>query len=235
MFINTIRLVTVWCCVVLAVPAWAEQYADMSLHHVHITQLNHGLHMAVEGQNLLLIGEMSMAQTLDPVTKGHGKAMLKAGKELIVNAVEGPAMKDAMANQPITTAMTFTHQLAKAMLAVVAAMESAHAVADSAGHMTVDHMNMTLNHAVGMAATGCNLIMIGHMGMAKPVDVASIEHGKAMIADAQKLIDDVMSSAVMKQLMESEATAPEMIKTHEVAAAAGKLIKLMQSMPGVSH
>ena len=39
----------------------------MTLHHLHMSMLDHGLGMAAEGSNLLMLSEMGMAAEFNPI------------------------------------------------------------------------------------------------------------------------------------------------------------------------
>jgi hypothetical protein len=179
-------------------PKGASEEA-MALHHLHMSMLDHGLGMAAEGSNLLMLSEMGMAAEFDPTTRAHGQAMLKRGKELIERALSGEEMKGLHEKEGTEGAtMRQTHELGEAMKAVVSVLEAMRPGEAKPGEeMTLHHMHMALNHALAMAAEGSDLIMLGEMGMAAKVDTASVEHGKAMLADARKLWSEVMKGKAM--------------------------------------
>jgi hypothetical protein len=180
-------------------PKGASEEA-MALHHLHMSMLDHGLGMAAEGSNLLMLSEMGMAAEFDPTTRAHGQAMLKRGHELIERALSGEEMKGLHEKEGTEDAtMRQTHELGEAMKAVVSVLEAIRPgeVKKPGEEMTLHHMHMALNHALAMAAEGSDLIMLGEMGMAAKVDTASVEHGKAMLADARKLWSEVMKGKAM--------------------------------------
>ncbi len=207
----------------------------MSLHHLHMSMLDHGLGMAAEGSNLLMLSEMGMAAEFNPTTRAHGQAMLKRGKELIKGALGGEEMKDLHEKQGTEgTMMRQTHQLGEAMKAVVSVLEGMRPAEAKPGekmtlHHTHMHMHMALNHALVMAADGSDLIMLGEMGMAPKIDTASVEHGKAMLADARQLWDEVMKGKAMQEMMGAEPSE-EMTQTHELAEAGKKVVDLLEKM-----
>ncbi|MGH8527575.1 MAG: hypothetical protein ACREXY_26195 [Gammaproteobacteria bacterium] len=65
--------------------------------------------------------------------------------------------------------------------------------------------------------------------MAPKVDTASIEHGKAMLADARQLWDEVMKGKAMQGMMGAKPSEV-MSKTHELAEAGKKVIDLLEKM-----
>ena len=57
-----------------------EGDASMDMHHMH-TLMNHGLEMVAEGSNMVMLAEMKMTPSVDPMTLEHGRHMIKSGKE----------------------------------------------------------------------------------------------------------------------------------------------------------
>ncbi len=51
----------------------------MTMHHQH-AMLNHALSMALEGANMIMLGQMGMAPGVDEVSVKHGEMMMKDGK-----------------------------------------------------------------------------------------------------------------------------------------------------------
>jgi len=43
----------------------------MTLHHLHMSMLDHGLGMAAEGSNLLMLSEMGMAAEFNPIPRAR--------------------------------------------------------------------------------------------------------------------------------------------------------------------
>ncbi|MGH8568935.1 MAG: hypothetical protein ACREXU_13205 [Gammaproteobacteria bacterium] len=216
-------------------PKQKQAEKAMSLHHLHMSMLDHGLGMAAEGSNLVMLSEMGMAAEFNPTTRAHGQAMLKGGKELIERALSGEEMKGLHEKAGTEGAvMRQTHELGEAMKAVVNLLEDMRVAEPKPGEMTVHHMHMALNHALAMAAEGSDLIMLGEMGMAPKVDTASVEHGKAMLADARQLWDEVMKGKAMQGMMGAEPSEV-MSKTHELAEVGKKVIDLLEKMHASSQ
>lgn len=203
---------------------------SMALHHLHMSMMNHGLAMAVEGSGLVMLSEMGMAPDFDQTTDKHGRSMLDKGKDLIERAMS-KEMKSLHDKSDTGGTMDYTHSLGKAMLVVVDLLEKMRSATPESPDMTLHHMHMALNHALAMAAEGSNLIMLGQMGMSPTVDASSIKHGKAMIGEAQTLWNNVIDGKAMKDMMGSEET-PAMAETHELAKAGMQVIDLLADMPG---
>jgi len=131
--------------------------------------------------------------------------------------------------------MTYTHELAKASLKVIADLEGMK-MGDmtSADAMKMHHMHIALNHALEMAAEGSNLVMMGQMKMTKGVDRHSTDHGRQMIEDSRKLWKEVMGSSVMAG-MHQAGTTPQashlMGHTHMLADDQKKVLDLLANMP----
>ena len=99
--------------------------------------------------------------------------------------------------------------------------------------MTMHHMHIMINHAVGMAAEGSNMVMLGQMGLAEGVDEISIQQGQKMIADAENLVTEILSGKVMVDLHKhgyGGDVSPEMAYTHEVGTVALAYIQGLKKM-----
>ena len=65
---------------------------DMTMHHMHM-MVNHALQMGVEGSNLVMFGEMGMADKVDSFSIDHGKKMLSSAHDLWKEMIEGKTMQ----------------------------------------------------------------------------------------------------------------------------------------------
>jgi hypothetical protein len=93
----------------------------MIMHHQHI-MLNHALQMALEGSNMLMLGQMGMAKGLDKTSVDHGKMMMKNGRSLYNEIMTGDAMikmHGAGTSPKDDQGMSLTHELAGAQLKVM--------------------------------------------------------------------------------------------------------------------
>ena len=208
----------------------------MSTHHQH-QMLNHSLGMALQGSNLVMLGQMEMVPGLDTLTIDHGKKMLKNARTMLNETMSGETMMKmhsegmSPADDP---AMKYTHQLGEAALKVMDLLDK-HT--EMKGHsMEVHHQHMLLNHALKMAIEGSDMLMTGQMGMAPGVDDHSVTHGKNMLKEARSLWNEVMSGDHMKK-MHKEGMSPdkhqEMAFTHELADAQIRVMDLLEKMPPV--
>lgn len=207
--------------------------ADMTMHHMH-TMMSHGLVMVTEGSNMVMLGEMKMAPGVDKKTLQHGQHMIKEGKDLITRALSGPEMTAMMKKHAKAPLMEYTHELGEAMLKITDILEKMPMEdMSSPDMMTMHHMHIMINHALGMAAEGSNMVMLGRMGMAKDVDKFSVEHGKMMMKDAHALLNEVFEGKAMKEMHEKGVKMDNamMAETHNLGEAAGKVIDLLEKMP----
>jgi hypothetical protein len=207
--------------------------ASMQMHHLHIL-MNHGLEMVVEGSNMVMLADMKMTPSLDPMTAEHGRAMIKSGKEVIEHALKGPEMqamhKAGHGDAPL---MKYTHELGEAELSVVNMLEKMSMEGPmSADMMTMHHMHIMMNHALEMAAQGSNMVMLGQMGMAKDIDKYSIEHGKMMFSDAKAMVNEVMGGKAMTDMHQKGVVMSNamMAETHKIGDASKKVIDLLDKM-----
>jgi hypothetical protein len=213
----------------------AEKKAQMTLHHLHVSMLNHGLEMAAQGANLEMISTMEMDPNVKPelesITLQHGRNMLALGKELIQRAMQGTTMK-ALHKESGTSGKTmqYTHNLGNAMLEVVDYLDKMHLNFPTDKAMSLHHMHLALNHALVMAVEGSDLIMLGQMGMSPKVDDFSIEHGKGMISDAKSIWKKTVEGKAMEHLMGNEKS-DLMERTHKLGDAVEKVLDLLEKMP----
>lgn len=97
--------------------------------------------------------------------------------------------------------------------------------------MQMHHLHLMINHSVEMAAEGANLMMLGQMGMDKQSDEKTIQHGKAMIDQANKMLDQALSGDTMKKLHEGDAAkSSQMAYTHKLGESAKAYIDELQAM-----
>lgn len=212
-----------------------ESGASVKIHHFH-RMMNHGLQMVTQGSNLIMIAEMKMSPALDVKTLEHGNNMMNKGKDLILRSVTGPEMINMMRGEHARSpGMDYTHKLGENMLMVMNTLEGMSiGEMESTDAMTMHHQHIMINHALGMAAEGSNLIMIGQMGMGGRDDKFSVTHGNRMLSDAKKLLDDVMDDKAMKELHRKGITPkgnPLMDKTHRLAETAARIIDMLSKMP----
>jgi hypothetical protein len=207
----------------------------MSMHHQHI-MLNHALGMVLEGSNLVMLGQMGMAKGVDEVSINHGRMMMKNGRSLYNEIMTGDTMMKmhgAGTSPKDHPAMTYTHELASAQLKVMDLL-SKMTGAERGGHdMVMHHQHIMLNHALGMALEGSNLVMLGQMNMAKGVDEVSIKHGRMMMKNGKSVHSEIMTSDAMMK-MHGAGTSPKdhpgMTYTHRVASTHLKVMDLLKKM-----
>jgi len=212
----------------------------MAMHHQHI-MINHALGMALEGSNLVMLGQMGMAKGVDDVSVDHGRMMIKNGRSLWNEIMSGEimtGMHSGGTNPTDNPMMKYTHELASAQLKVIDMLKEMSAASHGGHGMTMHHQHTMLNHALKMALEGSNLIMIGQMGMAPGVDNVSVEHGKTMIKHARSLYNEIMTGKTMMN-MHGKGKSPEkdsaMAYTHKLASAQLKVMDLLTMMPTVTE
>ena len=210
--------------------------AAMEMHHFHML-MNHGMSMITEGSNMAMLAQMKMASGVDEKMLHHGHHMMKAGKELIIQALNGPEMTAMMKEHAKSPMMDYTHQLGEAMLKVADLLEKMSTEDMSAPDMmTMHHMHMMVNHALQMASEGSDLIMLGGMGMAGDIDKMTVEHGKEMMNDGKSMVSDMMNGKAMMDMHAKGVTMenPMMAMSHQHGEAAMKVIDLLSNMPSDS-
>lgn len=203
--------------------------ADMSMHHLHI-MMNHGLAMAADGANMVMLARMGMSPEIDTTTLDHGRQMIKEGKAVIQHAVSDKVMKGShKQGQGDAPLMSYTYELGDAMVAVINDLERmTDAPKKSGDAMTMHHMHMMVDHVLQMAVEGANLNMLGEMGMAAKVDSFSINHGKKMLDNARALWKEMVEGEAMRVLHQREAGgSTEMKETHSHADDVKKVMALL--------
>ena len=113
---NAIMAISILGILATASPAYADKKMDarMSMHHMHIL-INHAMQMAAEGGNLVMIGGMGMAKSLDEQSVKHGKMMIGHANQMIDDIMDGKVMKDLHAGGlegDLKEMMASTHDLA---------------------------------------------------------------------------------------------------------------------------
>lgn len=209
--------------------------AEMEMHHLHIL-LNQGISMAAEGSNLVMLAGMQMTPALDRPTLRHGQMMIVNGRELIRRSLDGPEMAALTEGGRVDPAlMEYSRELGEAMLSYMKCLEGLDIERMSSRRTkTLQRMNIILNHALGMASEGANLVMVARMGMAGNVDRFSLDHGERMMRHARELYRETMSGEAMTRLRDLGVTpesSPMMKLTRDLAAAVRKVIELLERMP----
>jgi len=212
----------------------------MAMHHQHI-MLNHAFGMALEGSNLVMLGEMNMAKGVDKISVDHGKMMMKNGRNLWNEMMSGDAMMKMHGegtSPTVNPMMKYTHELAETQLNVMDLLSKMSSSSHSGHGMAMHHQHTMMNHALKMALEGSNLIMLGQMGMTPDIDAVSVEHGKHMMKNATSLFNDIMSGKTMMD-MHGKGITPDkdsgMTYTHKLGEAQLRVINTLKMMPTVTE
>jgi hypothetical protein len=92
----------------------------MAMHHMHI-MINHALEMAVQGSNMVMLGQMGMSKDVDKYSIEHGKMMLADARAVLTEVMEGKAMT-GMHEKGVTggnAMMADTHKIGDAAKKVI--------------------------------------------------------------------------------------------------------------------
>lgn len=65
----------------------------VKLHQVHL-RINNALNMAAEGANLVMLGDLKLAEVLDKYTVEHGRMMLRDARTALSGMPDSEAMKE---------------------------------------------------------------------------------------------------------------------------------------------
>lgn len=115
---------------VLYVPAVnAENARQSSLHDMHMMMrfMDHALCVALEGADMIMLGQMKQSEKLDRDAVVHGTIMVKDGKAMIKEMLEGRAMRELYQEGNFDKLlMDKVHKLGESMLAVIEQVENIH-------------------------------------------------------------------------------------------------------------
>jgi len=106
-----------------------KQPKDLQMNmHIMMTMMSHGLDLALEGANFQMLGYMGMAnEQLDKDTIKHGTIMLKDGRQVIKDVLEGEPMKQIYKEGKYNKeSMDDMHKLGELMLKVIDQTEKMH-------------------------------------------------------------------------------------------------------------
>ena len=109
--------------------AQAENPEDKGLHDMHMMMhfMDHGLCVALEGANLQMLGQMGVSDKLDKDAIAHGTIMVKDGKAMIKEILEGEAMRSLYEKGVYDKEiMDDLHRLGEKMLEVIEQIEKLH-------------------------------------------------------------------------------------------------------------
>jgi hypothetical protein len=111
------------------VQAEKEKPVKKGLHDMHMMMefMDHGLCVALEGANLQMLGQTGMSEKLDRDAIVHGTIMVKDGKAMIKEMLEGKAMKELYKEGGFDKKiMDDLHELGEKMLKVIEQVEKIH-------------------------------------------------------------------------------------------------------------
>jgi len=109
--------------------AQAETVKQKGLHDMHMMMrfLDHGLCSALEGADIQMLGQMGMSEKLDKDAVVHGTIMIKDGKAMIREMLDGKAMKALYQEGGFDKKiMDDLHDLGEKMITVIEQIEKLH-------------------------------------------------------------------------------------------------------------
>jgi len=109
--------------------AQAETVKQKGLHDMHMMMrfMDHGLCSALRGADLQMLGQMGMSEKLDKDAIVHGTIMIKDGKAMIKEMLEGKAMQDLYHEGNFDQKfMDELHDLGERMIKVIDDIEKLH-------------------------------------------------------------------------------------------------------------
>ena len=107
----------------------AESEKEKAMHDMYMLMrfMDHGISIALEGANFQILGKLGKSEKLDRDAIVHGTIMIKDGKAIIKEMLEGKAMRELYRegnfDQKI---MDDLHILGNKMLEVIALSENIH-------------------------------------------------------------------------------------------------------------
>lgn len=109
--------------------AQAETVKQKGLHDMHMMMrlMDHGMCVALEGADLQMLGQMGMSEKMDKDAIVHGTIMIKDGKAMIREMLDGKAMialyQEGGFDKKI---MDELHDLGEKMIKVIEQLEKLH-------------------------------------------------------------------------------------------------------------
>jgi hypothetical protein len=107
----------------------SAQPEQKGLHDMHMMMefMDHGLCVALKGANMQMLGQMGMSEKLDKDAIVHGTIMVKDGKAMIKEMLEGKAMRELYQEGKFDKkVMDNLHKLGEKMLEVIEQVEKLH-------------------------------------------------------------------------------------------------------------
>ena len=100
--------------------------SKIKLNQLHL-MINHALDMATEGANLVMLGDLKLAEVLDKYSVERGRMMLRDARTTLAGVSDSEAMKDMKmvgTGSMDDTMMTRTNELIEIALKIIDALES---------------------------------------------------------------------------------------------------------------
>jgi len=113
----------------LTAPVQAESEKEKALHDMYMLMrfMDHGISIALEGANFQILGQLGNSEKLDRDAIVHGTIMVKDGKAIIKEMLEGKAMRELYREGNFDQKlMDDLHTLGNKMLEVIALSENIH-------------------------------------------------------------------------------------------------------------
>ncbi len=126
---NLISTLILAVVVFFSFSAGAETVKQKGLHNMHMIMrfMDHGLCSALEGADLQMLGQMGMSEKLNKDAIVHGTIMIKDGKAMIREMLEGKAMQELYHEGGFDKKlMDEVHDLGEKMIKVIEQIEKLH-------------------------------------------------------------------------------------------------------------
>ncbi len=107
----------------------ADSSKEKALHDMHMLMrfMDHGIGVALEGTDLQMLGQMGQSEKLDRDAIVHGTIMVKDGKAMIREMLEGKAMRELYKEGNFDKKlMDDLHKLGEKMLEVIDLAQKIH-------------------------------------------------------------------------------------------------------------
>jgi hypothetical protein len=114
---------------ITASAAQADDVKEKALHDLHMIMrfMDHGIRVALEGADFQMLGEMGQSVKMDRDSIVHGTIMVKDGKAMIREMLEGRAMRELYKEGNFDKKlMDELHKLGEKMLEVIELVERIH-------------------------------------------------------------------------------------------------------------
>jgi hypothetical protein len=215
----------------LADMAGDTQETARKIHQVR-SLMDHSMGMVTEGSGLIMVARTKLAPPIDRFTEEKGMKLIESGKDMVLKTLgtdEMMSMSEAgMKDDPM---MVGIKDLGKSILKYIDIVEKLDMSGSVQDRIKMHNTHVMINHAMGMAAEGANLVLLGSMKLAGSLDKYTIDNGRMMLKDARATLTDVTGSETMMEMDKAGmGDDPMMTQTKDLLKTAIEIVDELEKM-----